>query len=236
MPAAGSPCLPVAISGRGARLPGSVAAIGLVAVLIVAVVGGRLSSPQEGAASGAAGTHVPESIPTLAVSGPDSAAVPPEAVPESWTGAELATALGARSIVGQVVVVDGPFTTRLCNPGGSCVVDIDGLEGVRVVFPHAPQGVPPLIGPGSRTVLRVREDGGLDYLGQLDRGRPTAAHGQRPRARVLDAGPRALRRRPALAACDRRHRNVVSRNASVGAQLRAGWAVVVARRRRPARG
>ena len=166
--------LPVAISGRGARLPGSVAAIGLVAVLIVAVVGGRLSSPQEGAASGAAGTHVPESIPTLAVSGPDSAAVPPEAVPESWTGAELATALGARSIVGQMVVVDGPFTTRLCNPGGSCVVDIDGLEGVRVVFPHAPQGVPPLIGPGSRTVLRVREDGGLDYLGQI------VADAQRP--------------------------------------------------------
>ncbi len=53
-------------------------------------------------------------------------------------------------------------------------MDIDGLEGVRVVFPHAPQGVPPLIGPGSRTALRVREDGGLDYLGQI------VADAQRP--------------------------------------------------------
>ena len=160
--------LPVAISGRGARLPGSIAAVGLVAVLVVAVVGGRLATPQEGAASAAASAHVPESIPTLAVSGPDSDVVPPEVLPKAWTGADLATALAARSIVGQVVVVDGALTTRLCNPGGSCVVDIDGLEGVPVVFPHPPQAAPTLVGPGSQTALRVRADGGLDYLGQVD--------------------------------------------------------------------
>ena len=166
--------LPVAISGRGARLPGSIAAVGLVAVLVVAVVGSRLTTPQEGAASAAASAHVPESIPTLAVSGPDSDVVPPEVLPKAWTGADLATALAARSIVGQVVVVDGALTTRLCNPGGSCVVDIDGLEGVPVVFPHPPQGAPPLTGPGNRTALRVRDDGGLGYLGQVD------ADAQRP--------------------------------------------------------
>ena len=166
--------LPVAISGRGGRLPGSIAAIGLVAVIVIAVVGGRLATPSETASNGVGGTHVPESIPTLAVPGPDVAAVPAEALPQTWTGSFLRLALSGQAIVGQVIVVDGPLTTRLCNPGGSCVVDIDGLEGVPVVFPHPPQSAPTLVGPGSRTALRVREDGGLDYLGQVD------ADAQRP--------------------------------------------------------
>ncbi|HEY4189529.1 MAG TPA: hypothetical protein VGM28_03830 [Candidatus Limnocylindrales bacterium] len=160
--------LPVSIGSRGARLPGSIAAIGLVAVLLIAVVGGQLSTPKESASAAAAGTHVPESIPTLAVAGPDQAAVPDEAMPGVWTGVDLASALTAKSIVGQVIVVSGALTTRLCNPGGSCVVDIDGLEGVPVVFPRAPNTPPDLVGPGGRTALRVRSDGGLDYLGQLD--------------------------------------------------------------------
>jgi hypothetical protein len=46
------------------------------------------------------------------------------------------------------------------------VTDIDGIAGVPVVFPYLLKA-PDLVGPGTRTALRARADGGLDYLGQL---------------------------------------------------------------------
>ena len=160
--------------GPGRAPAGGIVAVGLVAVILVAVLGGQLAAPKEASSAGVGDTHVPESIPTPRRLGARQRRRPARGPAGAWTGADLATALAARSIVGQVVVVDGALTTRLCNPGGSCVVDIDGLEGVPVVFPHPPQAAPTLVGPGSRTALRVREDGGLDYLGQID------ADAQRP--------------------------------------------------------
>ena len=66
--------LPVSTSARGGRLPGIIVASGLVAVILVAVLGGQLSAPKEASSAGVVDTHVPESIPTLGVSGPDQAA------------------------------------------------------------------------------------------------------------------------------------------------------------------
>ena len=40
-------------------------AVGLVAVILVAVLGGQLAAPKEASSAGVADTHVPESIPTL---------------------------------------------------------------------------------------------------------------------------------------------------------------------------
>ncbi len=160
--------LPVSTSARGGRLPGIIVASGLVAVILVAVLGGQLSAPKEASSAGVVDTHVPESIPTLGVSGPDQAAVfSADALPESWNGAHLEGALTDQDIVGQVVVLTGTLTTSLCNAGGSCVTDIDGIAGVPVVFPYLLQA-PDLVGPGTRTAIRARADGGVDYLGQLN--------------------------------------------------------------------
>ena len=160
--------LPVSTSARGGRLPGIIVASGLVAVILVAVLGGQLSAPKEASSAGVVDTHVPESIPTLGVSGPDQAAVfSADALPESWNGAHFEGALTDQDIVGQVVVLTGTLTTSLCNAGGSCVTDIDGIAGVPVVFPYLLQA-PDLVGPGTRTAIRARADGGVDYLGQLN--------------------------------------------------------------------
>ena len=152
-------------------------AVGLVAVILVAVLGGRLAAPKEASSAGVVDTHVPESIPTLGVSGPDQAAAfSADVLPETWNGAHLEEALAAHDIVGQVVVVTGTLTTSLCNAGSSCVADIDGIAGVPVVFPFLLKA-PDLVGPGTRTALRARADGGLDYLGQLDANPQRAADG-----------------------------------------------------------
>lgn len=151
--------LPVSTSARGGRLPGIIVASGLVAVILVAVLGGQLSAPKAASSAGVVDTGV--SVPEQA------AGFSADALPEVWNGAHLEGALTDQDIVGQVVVLTGTLTTSLCNPGGSCVTDIDGIAGVPVVFPYLLKA-PDLVGPGTRTAMRARADGGLDYLGQLN--------------------------------------------------------------------
>ena len=191
--------LPVAISGRGARLPGSIVAVGLVAVILVAVARWPADGAEGGLERGGRRHPRPREHPDAGRLGARQRRRPARGrCRRSGRGPTSRRPSPTRSIVGQVVVVDGPLTTRLCNPGGSCVVDIDGLDGRAGRLPAPAAGARTLVGPGSQTALRVRDDGGLDYLGQLDADAQRAADRRRPRPRGLDARSRAVRRRLAL--------------------------------------
>ncbi|HEY6571068.1 MAG TPA: hypothetical protein VIZ22_12300 [Candidatus Limnocylindrales bacterium] len=163
--------LPQALSSRGARLPWGVAALGMVAVVVVAIVGGRLgggdvaASPTLAAASAAPATS------------PSPAAGAIDHPPDVLAAGELEHAIAAGDLARQIVVINGRIASTDCEPALGCDYSIVGLPGVRVAL----GGVLVTLAPAAPAfdeasvlpyVFRVRDDGGLTLLGVLGSDRP----------------------------------------------------------------
>ena len=175
--------MPQALSSRGARLPWGIAALGIVAVVAVAVVGGQLgggevvSSPT---AAAAAETGLPSSLPSGAP--PAAPTLDPASVddpPDVLAADELGDALAAGDLDRQIIVVNTRITGTDCEPATGCNYAIVGLPGLQVALggflvttaPAAPTFDEASVVP---YVFRVRDDGVLTLLGVLasDRAGP----------------------------------------------------------------
>lgn len=158
--------LPQALSSRGARLPWGIAAFGVVAVIVVAVLGGQLS-----------GTNV-SSSPTLATSAAVStpaAGGPGDNRPDVLDAAGLARALAAGDLAPQVVVVNARIASTDCEPAVGCDYSIVGMPGVPVALGEdlvTGATIAPAFDEASVLpyAFRVRADGVLVLLGVVGDG------------------------------------------------------------------
>jgi hypothetical protein len=141
---AGFAVLPVAMDRRGGRVPTGWVALGFVAVLVIAVLGGRLEAgstrPGGVAASGGEG---PSASPRATADGSASAAsdTPQPAVPEpvALTASAFRDGFRNGTLNGTLVLVDGhlePVALPCPSPAGpDCFgVAVAGLDGVSVTW------------------------------------------------------------------------------------------------------
>jgi hypothetical protein len=169
--------LPQALSSRGARLPWSVAAVGMVAVVALAVLGGRLATSDE------AGTRVPASLPTQAAAGslaPSAVGGPMVLEPSQLEAAlasggptdedvlaadQLRAAISDGSLLGRIVVFDGELELMQVScpkPGACAVPTLRDLGGVPITIDGSMVLSDPL--PSGSLAFRVGWDG-LIFLG-----------------------------------------------------------------------
>ena len=173
--------IPQALSSRDARLPWGLAVLGLIVVVAIALLGGRLSSTNDAGASApaATGSGVPSSIP---------------ASTGTLTGDQLRVALADGSLARQVIVVDGDVGWRqvACADPANCTVPVPaGLDDV-------PMAIDPAIGNQTSSAqppgpyVYVADGAVLTYEG-------TAADGLGLRCSCPISSPRA--RRSLVATC-----------------------------------
>jgi hypothetical protein len=162
--------IPQALSSRNARLPWGLAAVGMVAVVAIALLGGRLSTTTEVAGSPAiaVASGVPASIPDLAAGSPEVV------VPSAVTGDggpvsedQLRAAVMNGSLAGRVIVIDGDvrWTNVSCAGSGTCRVPIPvGLESLPIAA-DASFGTATADGEPPGPYLYVADGAGLTYYG-----------------------------------------------------------------------
>ncbi len=163
--------LPVSVTGGGSRQPAGWAAAVMVAVLAIAVLGGRLGS---GPAAETAAPSGSPSVPPSQASEPVTAAV--DRSPLRLLSAQaFGDALSSGALQGQVVVVRGRLRNQPAFCAGRstapCLVAIDGLTGVQVLpadtmdasdwEPAVERSV------GQAFAVRVAQSGRLLFLGYL---------------------------------------------------------------------
>jgi len=157
--------LPVSVTGRGSRRPVGWAAAGLVAVLVIAVLGGPLGAGPAPTGASPSGSFVPAS-PSIAPT--DVSAL--RALDVDSFRAELA----AGALQGQVVVVQGRLEAQpaFCQAGGTapCLVRIHGLPGIQVLSASPSDstwGLTVERSVGQAIAVRVLQSAMLRFLGYL---------------------------------------------------------------------
>ena len=162
--------IPQALSSRDARLPGSLAVLGLIVVVAIALLGGRLSSTNlaVGSPPAVAGLDVPASLPAPGIA---SSSAPTQITDEL----ALEQLLASGQLRGQVLVIDGRLVTASCPYGtspSSCPTFILGRPGLRVRVSDDPLIADDALsavdsGPTRPMAFRVRDNCSLDFLGVL---------------------------------------------------------------------
>ena len=185
---AGFAVLPVLTGSRGSRAPAGWAAIGLVAVLVLAVMGGRLTMgparPSAGAVSGgtpassaAAASAVPTAMPALTA----PTAAPSLAIP-TMTMDELRAGLADGSLDGRTVLVTGllelqPLPCPTPMPEACSGLQLQGLDGAWVNLAGAiiaPEAIATIQGDPTDRPMAFRVTGGqLELLGWVTHGADT---------------------------------------------------------------
>jgi hypothetical protein len=168
--------VPQALSARGARLPWGVAVVGLVAVVIVAIVGAQTQTTDRNRST-------PAVVATPGAA--DVAGSPAASAPAVIDARSFERLLASGALRGQVVVIVGRLVTAACPSGVSaadCPTAIAGWPGVRVVVPEDPatmaasasafglEGDAPL-------AFRAGGDGRVTFLGIVDAGTPVPLSG-----------------------------------------------------------
>ena len=137
---AGFAVLPVLAGSRGSRAPAGWAAIGLVAVLVLAVMGGRLTTGPARPTAGAASGGTPASSTAVAATTPTAPTAPtaaPSPVIPTMTVGELRAGLADGSLSGRTVLVTGvlelqPWPCPSPMPEDCYGLQIRGLDGIEV--------------------------------------------------------------------------------------------------------
>ena len=133
---AGFAVLPVAAGGRGTGVSAGWVGIGLVAVLVLAVLGGRLDTRP--VVPAATGTPAGRSSPTAASSVPGTSRPPLVSLPRAIDVERLRLGLVDGSLDGQVVLLTASLTVSqvpCLGTGGGCpVIQVSGLPGVAVRY------------------------------------------------------------------------------------------------------
>ena len=143
--AAGFAVLPVLVGSRRSKAPTGWAAIGLVAVLVLAVMGGRLTigpaTPTAGAASGGTPASSAAAAATTPTDPTSPTAVPLPVIP-TMTMDELRAGLADGSLDGQIVLVTGvlelqPLPCPSPMPEDCYGLQLQGLDGAGVALAGA---------------------------------------------------------------------------------------------------
>jgi hypothetical protein len=159
--------LPQALGGRGARLSGSVVALGVAFVVVLGVLGGRLAGPPDDSRDAA-------SVGT-ATNAPTAAAGPDADPPLTLDAAGLERAMVSGDLDGRVVVINGRVAATGCEPATGCDYSLVGMPGLPVTLADDLITRMPLGSPfDERAVLpyafRVRDDDVLVLLGVVGEG------------------------------------------------------------------
>ena len=159
--------IPQALSSRNARLPWGLAAVGMVAVVAIAVLGGRLSSTNDVASSPSAVAG------SSATTGPAASLAPSAAgSPTVLDPGQLEAALASGDLAGKIVVINGKLVSELCSgPASDCKTHLLELPQLQITASDEPfiQAAwdAAIGGPAGPMTFRVGGDGSLDFLGDL---------------------------------------------------------------------
>ncbi len=158
--------IPQALSSRDARLPGSLAALGVVVVIVLAVLGGRISGNDVATGpSAVAGSS--------ATTGPAASLAPSAAgSPTVLDPGQLEAALASGDLAGKIVVINGKLVSELCSrPASDCKTHLLDLPQLQITASDEPfiQAAwdAAIGGPAGPMTFRVGGDGSLDFLGVL---------------------------------------------------------------------
>ena len=126
--------IPQALSSRNARLPWGLAAVGMVAVVAIALLGGRLSSTNDGAAS------APAAAGSSATTGPAASLAPSAAgSPSVLDPGQLEAALASGDLAGKIVVINGKLVSELCSgPASNCKTHLLELPQLQITASDEP--------------------------------------------------------------------------------------------------
>ncbi len=158
--------IPQALSSRDARLPAGVAALGVVVVVVIAVLGGRLSGVDVATSpSAVAGSS--------AITGPAVSLAPSAAgSPTVLDPGQLEAALASGDLAGTIVVINGKLVSELCSgPPSDCKTHLLELPQLQITASDEPfiraAWDSAIGGPAGPMTFRVGGDGSLDFLGVL---------------------------------------------------------------------
>jgi hypothetical protein len=175
----------LAIGPRGSdsRLPVALVVAGMVTVLVVGLIGGRLGGGPTARSAGPVGPSAAVPSPPAASPGAKPAASPaakpatsPAAKPATNDAARLRPLVANGTLDGHLLVVDGELEAIEvpCREPGACtVLALTGLEGIIVTDERQSPGPDPGTLPGRGQLVFTPHDGALAFLGvapaRLDR-------------------------------------------------------------------